>query len=123
MQDVLTGSGTDSLASGFLIHGMNILERGYIFTCMILAAIAACLIDRKFGHAALWSVIAAALTFIGLMHAYQLRSNELDFLFAFTTPHEGAFAYRASELGIAYLAMAAMFLAGSRLREAPAHGA
>src|SRR5207253_4744692 len=56
MQNTLESSGPerglDSKVSGFLIHGLNILERGYIFTCMIMAAIAAFLIDRRFKAAA-----------------------------------------------------------------------
>src|SRR5262249_34294708 len=34
--------------NGFLVHGLLVLEQGYIFTCMIVAAISAFLIDRKF---------------------------------------------------------------------------
>ena len=44
-------------ASGFLIHGMIIMERGYIFTCMILAAVSAFLIDRRYSAAAAWSAV------------------------------------------------------------------
>ena len=51
--------------SGFVLHGLLVLERGYIFTCMILAAIAAFLIDRKFYTAAVWSLIAAAFAASG----------------------------------------------------------
>ncbi len=67
--------------SGFVLHGLLVLERGYIFTCMILAAIAAFLIDRKFYTAAVWSLIAATFAALGLTHAYQLKGNDVDFLF------------------------------------------
>jgi AGZA family xanthine/uracil permease-like MFS transporter len=36
--------------TGFLIHALIVFERGYNFTCMILAAIAALLIDRRFSE-------------------------------------------------------------------------
>src|SRR5207302_10268903 len=41
----------DTLVNGFLLHGLIVIERGYIFTCMILAAIAAFLVDRRFFRA------------------------------------------------------------------------
>ena len=67
MQDLLTAAdprrGRTIEINGFLLHGMNILERGYIFTCMIIAAISAFLIDRRFYQAAWWSLAAGVLTF------------------------------------------------------------
>jgi AGZA family xanthine/uracil permease-like MFS transporter len=103
--------GGNTMVKGFLLHGLNILERGYIFTCMILAAIAAFLIDRRFFRAAAWSAAAAVLTLLGLMHADQLKGNDVDYLLAFTTPAEGAFAYRAYPLVVGYLLMAGVFVA------------
>ena len=38
------------------------LERGFIFTSMILAAIGVALIERKFARAGAWSVAAALLS-------------------------------------------------------------
>ena len=95
--------------NGFLLHGMIVLERGYIFTCMILAAISVFLIDRRFVAAAAWSLAAAALTTIGLMHAYQLTGNVPDYLFAFQNPADGATAFRAWSIAIGYLAFAGFF--------------
>jgi len=108
--------GRNTMVNGFLIHGLNILERGYIFTCMILAAISAHLIDRRFYHAAGWAVAAAVLTFLGLMHAYQLSGNQVDYLLVFATPAEGAFAWRGYSLGIGYLLMAGVFTGIGYLR-------
>lgn len=103
--------GLNTQLNGFLLHGLNTLERGYIFTCMILAAISAFLIDRRFYHAACWAVAGAVLTLLGLMHAYQLSGNTVDYLLAFTAPAEGAFSYRAYPLVIGYLLMAGVFTA------------
>ncbi|HUU23840.1 MAG TPA: hypothetical protein VM389_14995, partial [Phycisphaerae bacterium] len=115
MQDLLTSEkpllGQRSEVNGFLIHGMNILERGYIFTCMIIAAISAFLIDRRFFHAAGWAAAAAVLTILGLMHAYQLEGNELDYLLLFSKAADGAYTYRAVPVAIGYLLMAGVFVA------------
>lgn len=120
MQDALTSSGPSggfhSDVNGFLIHGMNILERGYIFTCMIMSAVAAFLIDRRFRAAAGWCMAAAVLTAVGLMHAYQLTGNELDYLPIFRGPRDGALAYRAYPVAIGYALMAMIFLLMARGR-------
>lgn len=103
--------------SGFRIHGLLIMERGYIFTCMILAAISAFLIDRRFFAAAAWSLTAALFTAVGLMHAYQLYfvaesgTNVLDYLLVFTEPAGGAVKYYALDVAVGYLLMAATFAA------------
>lgn len=121
MQQALVSGGLNSDVNGFLIHGMNILERGYIFTCMILGAIAAFLIDRRFFHAAGWALAGAVLTLVGLMHAYQLKGNEVNYLLMFCAPQEGAFAYRAYPVVVGYVLMAGVFFwMGYREREKPA---
>ncbi len=113
MQQLITSSdplgGINAMVNGFLVHGMNLMGQGYIFTCMILAAVSACLIDRKFQAAAVWSLIGAGLAFVGLTHAYQLAGNQVDFLFVFSQAGEGVFAYRAWSVGIGYLLLAGVF--------------
>jgi len=66
---------SDSLAAGFLqgdvyIAGAFALEQGVVFTAMILAATTVCIIEREFMRAAVWCVIAAAISATGLMHSY-----------------------------------------------------
>ncbi len=96
--------------SGFLVHGMLVMERGYIFTCMILAAASACLIDRNFTAAAIWMLIAAAFTGLGVMHAYQVANPfALDYLFRFSPPAEGGYFYRADDILVGYLLCAIFF--------------
>ena len=53
------------------ITGAFALEQGLIFSAMILATMTVHIIDRQFGKAALWSVGAAALSWVGLLHSYQ----------------------------------------------------
>jgi AGZA family xanthine/uracil permease-like MFS transporter len=60
--------------AGLAIDGMIALERGFIFTSMILAAIGVALIERRFVRAALWSLAAAGLSALGIIHAYDLTA-------------------------------------------------
>ncbi len=108
LQEVLVANHA-ATANGFLIHGMLLLERGYIFTCMVLAAITVFLIERRFFTAAIWSLFAAAFAGCGLMHAYQLSGNALDYLFILAQPAEGALVFRANMIGEGYLLFAAVF--------------
>lgn len=120
------GIPSDMLVNGFLLHGLITIERGYIFTCMILAAIAAFLVDRRFFRAGAWSLVGAAFTTLGLMHAFQVRSNNIDYLFnldslaekidpvgrlGLAEPAADALLYRAFPLALGYLLMAAVFFA------------
>ncbi|MBS0206376.1 MAG: NCS2 family permease [Planctomycetes bacterium] len=95
--------------SDFVLHGMISLQQGYIFTCMILAAISAFLIDRRFMTAGVWSVVGAACAAMGLTHAYQLNGNSVDFLFVGSTAASTAVSYRSWDVAIGYLLMAAAF--------------
>jgi AGZA family xanthine/uracil permease-like MFS transporter len=79
MQELLTRN-ISTEVNGFLLHGLIVMERGYIFTCMILSAVTAFLIERKFFAAAAWSLIATACAFFGLTHAYSIQGNNFDFL-------------------------------------------
>ena len=108
MQQALVANPSVQL-NGFLLHGLLVLERGYIFTCMILAAISAFLIDRKFYTAAVWSLIAATFAALGLTHAYQVNGNNVDFLFIFAEPHSGALATHTFGIAVGYLLFAAVF--------------
>lgn len=110
MQQVLSASPAAQL-SGFLMHGMISIERGFIFTCMMLAAISAFLIDRKFFTAGMWTLVAAACALIGITHAYQLTGNDVQFLFVHAEPISGALAYRAGPIALGYALMAAVFFA------------
>jgi AGZA family xanthine/uracil permease-like MFS transporter len=82
------------------IHGMISLERGFIFTSMILAAVGVALIERKFARAGAWSIAAALLSACGIIHAYEITSGGI-------TSRFGVMA--APDFFIAYLALAAIF--------------
>lgn len=106
--------------NGFKLHALLLMERGFIFTCMILSAACACLIDRKFGAAALWMLAAALFTGLGVMHAYQVYPVDggppaFDYLLRFSPVPKGAFTYHADDLTLAYLLSAGFFAWMGRL--------
>jgi len=105
--------------NGFLVHGLVVMERGFIFTCMILAAICACLIDGKYRSAAIWSVIAAVFAFLGLTNAYEIVGNDIHFRLAFTEGNAEGLSFRATGIGVGYLLFAATFLILGGTRDEP----
>lgn len=107
MQSLLE-SNVATEVNGFLLHGLLTMERGYIFTCMLLAAIAAWLIDQKFFTAAIWALLSALFAAIGLTHAYRLTGNDLDYSFLFSRAVEGSLVYHPWGIAAGYLLFAAL---------------
>jgi AGZA family xanthine/uracil permease-like MFS transporter len=94
--------GIDKLAGlGVLYSGLDVLGNGSILTGLVLAGIAACIIDRNFTKAAVFSASGAVLTYFGFMHgpAVGLGNNGLG-----VTPG----------LALAYAVVAAFLFAFSR---------
>jgi AGZA family xanthine/uracil permease-like MFS transporter len=68
--------GMDKLGQvGVLYHGLEIMGGGAILSGVILAAVAAFIIDRKFMRAAYFSAAGAVMTFFGLMHGEKIGIN------------------------------------------------
>ena len=65
-------TGIPALSSQLPIAGLISLERGFIFTSMILAALTVALIERHYRAAAGWAITAAAVSATGLMHGYKI---------------------------------------------------
>lgn len=84
------------------IHGMISLERGFIFSSMILAAIGVALIERQFSKAGAWSIAAALLSAAGIIHAYDITPGGITSRFGWMA---------APEFFIAYLLLALLFFA------------
>jgi len=80
---------------------------------MILAAVSAYLIDRKFFRAGVWALFGAGLTLVGLMHAYQLSGNVVSFYFIFQAapPAGQGVGFHALSIAVGYLLAAAVFFA------------
>lgn len=94
--------GFTPFAQSLAIHGMISLERGFIFTSMILAAIGVFLIERQFFRAAFWSLAAAFFAFIGIIHAYDLTPGGVTTRFSL---------FAAPEFAMSYLLLFVLFLA------------
>jgi AGZA family xanthine/uracil permease-like MFS transporter len=76
MDGALTAAGTSAAAIGMeklgavgvLYHGLEVLGGGSILTGLILGAIGAFVIDRRFTEASAFAAAGAVLTFFGFMH-------------------------------------------------------
>jgi adenine/guanine/hypoxanthine permease len=53
------------------LQGAFALEQGFVFSAMILAAVTVFIIEKQFAQAALWTLVAAALAWVGLIHSFQ----------------------------------------------------
>ena len=62
-------SGFDKLGQvGVLYHGLEVLGAGAILAGMVLGAIGAFIVDKKFVEASAFALAGAVLTFFGFMH-------------------------------------------------------
>jgi adenine/guanine/hypoxanthine permease len=76
MDGALAAAGTSAAAIGMeklgavgvLYHGLEVLGGGSILTGLVLGAIGAFVIERKFSEAAAFAAAGAVLTFFGFMH-------------------------------------------------------
>jgi len=55
--------------------GMVALSQGYLLTSIILASTMVHIVDRRFEKAAVWMLIAAGLSWIGMIHGYELTTG------------------------------------------------
>lgn len=69
--------GLQSLAIQLPIAGLISLERGFIFTSMILAAMTVALIERHYRAAVGWALTAAIASATGIMHGYKIVDNAI----------------------------------------------
>lgn len=94
--------GEEAFGNTIAIHGMISLERGFIFTSLILASISVFLIERQFLRACFWSLGAAFLSYVGIIHAYELVPNGVVSRFGFGV---------AGDFSIGYCSFALLFSA------------
>jgi AGZA family xanthine/uracil permease-like MFS transporter len=80
-------------ASNHFIDGAFALVQGFIFSAMILAAITVFIIEQKFDRAAFWSLAAALLSWIGLMHSYRWTQADTVINFGWATGSSWATGY------------------------------
>jgi adenine/guanine/hypoxanthine permease len=70
-------TGLEALSAHLPIAGLISLERGFIFTSMILAALTVSLIEKNYLAAAAWAFTAAAISATGLMHGYKIAEGAI----------------------------------------------
>jgi AGZA family xanthine/uracil permease-like MFS transporter len=97
--DFLTGAAR--FGHEIFFTGVIALSQGFVLSSMILAALTTNLIDRNFRAAAAWALIAAALSAVGLIHAYRLTPGGVDNSFGWMA---------APAFSAAYCAAAVLFL-------------
>jgi AGZA family xanthine/uracil permease-like MFS transporter len=100
------------------IYGALSLEKGFIFTSMILAAVTAELTGRNFVRAALWSAAGAVISLTGVMHAYAWSPARPDSTAAVLFPPLA----QTLPFAAGYAVMAGVFLAARYVTEPTENG-
>ena len=96
----LSALGRKAFEGSLSIRGMIVLERGFLFSSMILAAISVFLTDRRFRMASGWALCAAVLSFFGVIHAYEIAPGGVISRFGFAA---------APRIALSYLFMSVLF--------------
>jgi AGZA family xanthine/uracil permease-like MFS transporter len=101
-------------ANNFFIAGGFALEQGFIYSAMILSAMTVLIIDGRFFSAAAWSLSAAVLSLLGLMHSWQFTPGDtvvnIPLLEALVSGRPDVLV-PAWDYAVAYLLVAAMLVA------------
>jgi len=84
--------------SDLYVEGIFALNQGFLISWMVLASVLAFMIDRKFLNAALWLSAGALLSFVGLIHAYELGPLGLQNKFGINASPGFAIAYGLAAL-------------------------
>jgi AGZA family xanthine/uracil permease-like MFS transporter len=92
------------------IDGVIALSQGFLLSSMVLASIMVYLLEQNFGRAALWTLGAAVLSQIGLIHAYEM--GEVGVINSFGI-------WQAPAFTLAYFAAALVMLYFARLKPRP----
>lgn len=97
--------GIQALSLELPIAGLISLERGFIFTSMILAAMTVCLIEKHYRRAAGWAVAAALISATGLMHGYRIAEGAI--MNAYGPSYTWPFVLGYAGIAIVFWALAA----------------
>ena len=96
-------------AEGFWVKGLFALNQGFIVSSMVFAAMLVYATERQWLRVAAWSLVASALAFFGVIHAYDLGPLGVQAKFGWAAAPAFALAY----LGVAILALGLKALASS----------
>jgi AGZA family xanthine/uracil permease-like MFS transporter len=78
------------------IHGVIALNQGFLLSAMVLAAVLVFVVEREFLRAAGWTGIAAVLSALGVIHAYELTPTGVQNRFGLLAAPEFALMYALS---------------------------
>ena len=92
--------GIEKLAMQLPIVGMIALEKGFIFTSMILAALTVALVEKKYMSAALWAFTAALISATGLIHGFEISGGAI--VTAYGPSHTWPFIIGYSGMGTVF---------------------
>ena len=79
-------------------RGAFSLEQGFIFTAMILAAATSEIIDGRFRSAASWLLAGAALSAVGVIHAYRWTAGDTAVALAWDPTSQWVIGYTLAAL-------------------------
>lgn len=85
-------------SSDVAARGAFALEQGFIFTAMILSAVTAEIIEQRFARAAVWCLAGAAMSWVGLMHAYAWTPGDTVVALGWGSGAPWAVAYAAAAI-------------------------
>jgi len=85
----------------YQLGGILSLSQGFLLVSMLWSAITVHIIERNFLKAFYWSVAAAILSFMGIIHSWSLRGN--DIINNYSLP-------ASMEFTVAYLLFSLLFL-------------
>jgi AGZA family xanthine/uracil permease-like MFS transporter len=80
------------------VMGAIALSQGFILTSMVLAAVVVFMIEKELHKAALWCLAASALSFFGVIHAFDLTEAGIQNKYALGASPYFAAAYLGSAL-------------------------
>lgn len=92
-----------AFGSELYIDGVIALSQGFLLTSIILSAMLVFVIERRFLHAAGWALCGAALSMLGLIHAYALTPAGIENRLGLAAAPGFAAAYAASSAFFASL--------------------
>lgn len=102
-------------AGGTYLDGGFAVEQGAFFSALILSSTTVLIIERRLASAAVWMLAAAALSLLGLMHAWRYAGADtvasLPLLDWLTHPVRAANLFPAAAYAAAYAAVAVCLLA------------
>jgi AGZA family xanthine/uracil permease-like MFS transporter len=118
--------GTDQLiAAGVIYDGLQLFGQGAVLVGILLGAIACFVIDHRYYSAAAFSVVAAALSFVGLVNAESVTWNAAPpatIGYLLLAAILAGFGYAARAEKSAELDDGLLFVNGTLMRGLPLHG-